>query len=100
MSMKIVFSDKADVPQIFADGCTRVSFHEGIVQIELVSTWVSGEPNELVGTQIPQVHLAITPTAAMALLGQLSGLVDMLERHGVVKRVQNEPQAPSGASSH
>jgi len=75
------------IPETFVDGFGEISFKRGMVRIELVS--LSGSDPR--ATQ----RLIITPQAFSQMLQAQNGLLEQLEKVGVIRPTQPVPEAGS-----
>jgi hypothetical protein len=90
---KIVYRDRAELAETFADHCERVVFEGQTLRAEFAVTRLlpgaAGKQAQAVRTTA--CRLVLTPQAALQLHGQLLHIVEALEKKGVVKRGAKEP---------
>jgi len=96
--MKTKYVERPEVNEVYADAVKRVTFHEGVVYIDFAVTRMDEvmPPKEPTATQLTAVRLALAASAGLQLRDNLDGLLGLLEKQGIVKRMQ-VPQTPTAA---
>jgi hypothetical protein len=90
------YIDNPGVTEIFADSVRMITFNESILRLELCVTRVDEPhpPKPPTGRIYPAARLALTSSAALHLHEQLTRLVSVLEKQGIVQRHQASPSGP------
>ena len=85
---ELPYIDRPDVEEVFADKIQLTHWDGYSIRIELAVTrpHVTGQ-NQTQGTVYPAARIVLTPMAGLALREQLSSLISMFEKQGMVKRV-------------
>ena len=100
--MKTTYVDRPEVSEVYADGVKRVTFHEGAWHFEFTVTRmddpVPGE--EPTAKQYTSLRLTLAAPVGPNLCDNINGLMDLLERQGIMKRMTKPPASPSPGASH
>lgn len=89
--------DRPEVTETFADHVYSILFDGQTFRLELGVTRLedpTATPGALKGKQYTACRLVLTPTAALDLAGKLNGMLQLLERQGVLKKDAPKPIGP------
>ena len=98
---QIASVDLPDLAETFADSMEKVGVENGVWRIDFCVTRL-GEPQKngtvIPGRRVPACRLVMPMNAGLDLANKLKGIIDILEKQGVLKTVQtaNVVQSPQG----
>jgi len=85
---ELPYTDRPEVAETYADQVRLIHFDGQTVRLEFaVSRPMLAGPNRAVVGLVPSARLVLTPFAAVALHEQLTRLVAVLEKSGVIQRL-------------
>ena len=88
---QIAYVDRPDVCETFADSVEKINFDGVTWRFEFcVTRLAEPKPPAVPGNRYPSCRLVLTAQAGLDLAGKLKGLVEHLEKQGVIK---NTPAA-------
>lgn len=101
MKMKLTYVDVPTVTETFVDGVHGVSIHEGVMRMELCVTRVDEPhpPEPLSGKQFTAMRIAMPVVTAVQLHGQLTQILSVMEKQGVI-HLKQSPQTPPTTQPH
>lgn len=84
---QIVYTDRLDVTETFANSIDKCFFTEGMANIELCVTRLNkpDPPNPPTGKKYPACRLILTPQAVIQLFQGLNGIMGAMEKEGIIK---------------
>ena len=86
--VQITYVDRIDVTETFADSVEKIEFDGHLWRFEFGVTRMD-EPNPTVmrGRKYPACRLVLSANAGMDLTNKLKGILEMMEKQGVVVQV-------------
>lgn len=95
--LKTTFVDNPNLTETFADSFGALSFDGQVMKIEMRTTRQApiDPPNPPEAIQSPTCRLVLTPKASLELFNNLQAVMDQLEKDGVFKKREIEPNTTS-----
>jgi len=99
-AIKLTHIDQPTVKEVFADLVRQVSFNDNLARIEFCVTRFDEPqpPKPPTGHTYTSARMVLSPNAVMQLYSNLSNLVAVLEKQGLVQR--NPPVPPPQTAAH
>ena len=87
-TLQITYVDRLDVSETFADSVEKIAFDGQVWRFEFCVTRMD-DPNPPVmrGRKYPACRLVLGANAGMDLANKLRGMLEMMEKQGLVKQV-------------
>ena len=81
------YTDRLEITETFANSVSKCFFSEGVANIELCVTRFDrpDPPNPPTGKKYPACRLVLTPQAVIQLFQGLTGIMQAMEKEGIIK---------------
>jgi hypothetical protein len=88
--IEISYQDLPDVSETFADSVEKISFDGQSWRVEFCITRMNEpRPPIISGKKYPACRLVLTPNAGIDLANKLKGIVEQMEKQGLIKVMPN-----------
>lgn len=88
--IEISYLDLPDVSETFSDSIEKISFDGQSWRFEFCVTRMDEpRPPIISGKKYPACRLVLTPNAGIDLANKLKGMIEAMEKQGLIKQVQN-----------
>lgn len=92
---KVRFIDRPEIPETFADSIQAATFDGNTFRIELCVTRLDEPkpPAAPTGRRYPVCRLVLTPQTMIDFFNQLQQFVNVMQKQGVLKKIDPPPTA-------